>query len=128
MVKEKTAIPAVTNVLGRNMNVTRNVLYQVVQHPTTEKLYALESIFNNTAAHPLRMEILESAGSMPDAAAREFLTGVAKNERNLSVRLAAVHTLAMRTDVDPTMLEEIMKTLANTMGPAPGLRGARGRE
>jgi hypothetical protein len=34
----------------------------------------------------------------------------------------------MRTDVDPTMLEEIMKTLANTMGPAPGLRGARGRE
>jgi hypothetical protein len=130
MVKVREAIPVVANVLSRDMNVTRIVLNQVVQHPTTEKLYALERVFNNTAARPLRLEILESAGSMPDVAAREFLTGVAKNERELSVRLLAVHTLAMRTDVDLTTLEEIMNTLANTMSPppAPGRRGGRGRE
>ena len=123
IVKEKDGVPTVANVFTRiNPATTRTVLYQIVEVPSVEKLVALEKVYRVTSAQPVRENIVQSVGSMPETAARDFLTEVAKTERNMSVRLLAIHTLSTRADVDLKTLDEIFETLKAS--PArPGLRG-----
>ena len=112
MMKHKEAMPAVINALGRfNPNERRNALHQIVQSPSTERLAALENIFKNSTNASLRAQVVQSAGSIPDAAALAFVSDVARNEKVVSVRRAALQTLASRKDTDVRTLEEILKTL-----------------
>ena len=128
IVKEKDGVPIVVEVFSRiNPAATQNVLNQVIEVPSVEKLDALEKIYRNTTLQPVRSQIVQSAGSMPEPAARDFLTEVAKTESNVSIRLAAIHTLSMRPDVDVKALEDILKTLIGKGPVRPGLQpGNRG--
>jgi hypothetical protein len=97
MVKEKT-IPAVVDVLSRaNPDDRGKVLHQIVQTPSAEKVVGLEKVFKTT---------------MPESAALEFLTDVAKNEAEYhQVRLTAIHALEARNDVDGKILADILNNL-----------------
>lgn len=130
IVKEKDGVPTVVEVFSRiNPAATQNVLNQVVELPSVEKLDALEKIYKSTTVQPVRSQIVQSAGSMPEPAARDFLTEVAKTESNVSIRLAAIHTLSMRPDVDVKTLEDILKTLIGKVPVRPGLQpGTRGQD
>ena len=126
IVKEKDGVPIVVEVFSRiNPAATQNVLNQVIQVPSVEKLDALSKIYKSTTVQPVRSQIVQSAGSMPEPAAREFLTEVAKTESNFSIRLAAIHTLSMRPDVNPKFLTDILETLKVPVRPGvqPATRG-----
>jgi tetratricopeptide (TPR) repeat protein len=121
IVKEKDGVPIVAEVFSHiNPAATLNVLNQIIQVPSVEKLDALEKIYKSATVQPVRSQIVQSAGSMPEPAARDFLTEVAKTEHDVSIRLAAIHTLSMRPDVDVKTLEDILKTL---IGKVPAKAG-----
>jgi hypothetical protein len=111
-----------------------NVLRQVVQYPSPEKLPALERVFKATNVQPFRSQIVESAATIPESAAREFLADVAMSESEYPVRLTAIHALGTRKDVDVKLLGDIMKTLPSTPTVPPrakkdldGIRGQASR-
>jgi hypothetical protein len=105
-------LPVVVEVLNQSKPVERNnVLKQVVQYPSLEKVTALERVFNATTVQPFRSQIVESAATIPESAAREFLTDVAMYETEYPVRLTAIHALGTRKDVDVKLLGDIMKAV-----------------
>ena len=113
MMKEEDKVPVVADVFTRsNPNVTRTVLSQLVQFPGPEKLVALERMYYTIAAPKVREQIVQSAGSIPESAALEFLTDVVKNEHEFFVRAEAVQSLSLRSDVNEKMMEAFVKTLA----------------
>jgi hypothetical protein len=127
LTSERT-LPVVAEVLSRTNPAERsNVLKQVVEHPSPEKVIALKKVFKVTTVQPFKSQIVESAGTVPESAAREFLTDVAKHETEYSVRLSAIQALGARTDVDVTVLGDIMRTLPSVPAPppAPALRRAK---
>jgi len=120
IVKEKDGVPIVAGVFTRiHPATTQKVLNQVVEAPSVEKLVALEKVYKGTPAQPVRIFIVQSVGSIPETAARDFLTEVAKTERDMAVRTMAIHVLATRPDVDEKTLDDIFKTLP----VRPGMRG-----
>jgi tetratricopeptide (TPR) repeat protein len=113
-------LPVVVNVLNQsNPGERNNVLKQVVQHPSQEKVIALEKVFKATTVQPFRSQILESAATVPELAALQFLTDVAKNETEYSVRLTAIQALGARKD-GVRVLGDIMRTLPSEPAPLPG--------
>jgi len=115
-------LPVVVEVLNQSNPVERsNILKQVVQYPSLgpEKVTALERVFNATNVQPFRSQIIESAATIPESAALEFLTDVAKSDNEYPVRLMAIHALGTRRDVDVKALGEIMKALPGAR-PVPG--------
>jgi len=122
IVKEKDGVPIVSGVFTRiQPATTQKVLNQVVEVPSVDKLVALEKVYKGTPAQPVRIFILQSVGSIPETAARDFLMEVAKTERNMTVRTMAMHVLATRPDVDEKTLNDIFETVVS---PArPGMRG-----
>ena len=103
-------LSVVVDVLNRSNPVERNnVLKQVVQHPSPEKVIALERVFKATTVQPFRSQIVESAATIPESAAREFLVDVAKHESEYPVRLTAIQALGVRKDVDVKVLGDIMR-------------------
>jgi HEAT repeat protein len=124
MVKEQ-AIPAVVDVLsGSTPDDRRKVLQQIVQTPSPEKVVGLEKVFKTTTVQPFRTQIVESTATMPESAAREFLTDVANNETDYIVRVTAIHALAGRTDVNVKTLADILDNLKKlpVRTPAPPVR------
>jgi len=116
------SLPVVVDVLNESNPVERNnFLKQVVQYPSLEKVNALERVFNATTVQPFRSQIVESAATIPESAAREFLTDVAMNEREYPVRLMAIHALGTRKDVDVKLLGDIMKTLPRARPTEPAV-------
>jgi hypothetical protein len=115
-------LPVVVDVLSQSNPAERsNVLRQVVQYPSLEKVNALEKVYKATTVQPFRSQIVESAGTIPESAAREFLTDVAMYETEYPVRLTAIHALATRKDVDVKLLGDIMKTLPQPRQTAPAV-------
>jgi len=113
------SLPVFVEVLNQsNPGERNNVLRQVVQHPSLEKVVALEKVFNATTVQPFRSQILESAATIPESAARDFITDVAKNEPEYTVRLSAIQALVARKDVDARVLTDIIRTLP-LPSPAP---------
>jgi len=112
MVKEKT-IPAVVDVLSQaNPDQRGKVLQQIVQTPSPEKVVGLEKVFKTTTVQPFRAQIVESTATMPESAALEFLTDVAKTEPEYIVRLTAIHALGARKDVDVKTLADILNAVS----------------
>ena len=130
MVNLGNGAPVVAEVLSRsNPNVTRAVLNQIVQYPSEEKLYALERVYDSTSVQPFRVQIVQSAGSIPAPAARDFLTDVANEEQEVSVRFAAIQSLSGRKDVDLKFLHEVVeKTLITLPVPVKAQFRARTHE
>jgi hypothetical protein len=113
------SLPVFVEVLNQsNPGERNNVLRQVVQHPSLEKVVALEKVFNATTVQPFRSQIVESAATIPESAARDFITDVAKNEPEYTVRLSAIQALVARKDVDARVLTDIIRTLP-LPAPAP---------
>ena len=118
VMKEEESVPVVADTLSRFTDVERrNALDQIVQSHV-EATAMLEKIYKASSNAQVRMQIVESAVSVPDASTVPFLSEVARSEKELGVRRIAIQSLARRPDIDVKTWEGILKTL-----PPPGVRG-----
>ena len=117
VMKEEESVPVVADTLSRLSDVERrNALDQIIQSQVETAM--LEKIYKASSNAQVRMQIVESAGSVPDASTVPFLSEVARSEKELGVRRIAIQSLARRPNVDVKTWEGILKTL-----PQPGVRG-----
>jgi len=86
----------------------RAVLEKIVMSSNPDKFMLMEKIYRNGSVL-LRTDLLMFIGRLNDPKATPFIVGVAQNERDASVRRAAVQALAGRKDVNVDMLEKLMK-------------------
>ena len=86
----------------------RAVLEQIVMSSNADKFVLMEKIYRNGSVL-LRTDLLMFIGRLNDPKATAFIEGVAQNERDASVRRAAVQALGGRKDVNVEMLEKVMK-------------------
>ena len=112
ILKEKDAIPAVADALGRfNPNERRVVLERIAHSPIAEKTSVLHGIYKTSLNTQVRSQVVATAGSIPDAAALGFLHEVVRYEKEPAVRNVAVQSLTVRKDADPSVLAELLKSL-----------------
>jgi len=117
VMKEEESVPVVADTLSRFSDVERrNAVDQIVQSRVDTAM--LEKIYKASLNAQVRMQIVESVGSVPDASTVPFLSEVARNEKELGVRRIAIQSLARVPNVDVKTWEGILKTL-----PPPGVRG-----
>jgi HEAT repeat protein len=113
LMKEKVSISVVTDVLSRfNPNEQRKAIDQIAQTPDPERLPVLENIFRSSTNQSLKTQIVHSLGLIREPAALHFLTDVAQNEREITVRRAAIQSLTSRDDTPLKTLDMILKTLS----------------
>ena len=111
ILKDKEAIPAVADALGRfNMNERRVVLERIAQSPLAEKTYVLQGIYKTSVNTQVRSQVVATAGSIPDAAALAFLNDVVRNEKEPAVREVAIQNLTVRSDTDVKVLVDVLKS------------------
>ena len=118
MMKDGAGARAVTDVMVRfNTSERRMTLDQILKssYANAEKLGTLQRIYRDSSNLQLRSQVVEAAGSAPEAAALPFLTDVVRNEKDPSVRYIAVQALGIRKDVDPKTLIELL----NSVTPRP---------
>ena len=119
VMKEEESVPVVADTLSRFSDVERrNAVDQIVQARKVEGTAVLQKIYKASSNAAVRMQIVESVGSVPDASTVPFLSEVARNEKELGVRRIAIQSLARLPHVDVKTWEGILKTL-----PPPGVRG-----
>jgi hypothetical protein len=112
IMKEKDAIPAVADALGRfNMNERRVVLEHIAHSPFAGRTAVLQGIYKTSPNIQVRSQVVATAGSIPDAAALGFLNEVARTEKEQAVRQVAIQNLTFRKDVDPKVLADILRTM-----------------
>jgi len=112
ILKDKDAIPAVADALGRfNMNERRVVLERIAQSPLAEKTSVLQGIYKTSVNTQVRSQVVATAGSIPDAAALAFLNDVVRNEKEPAVREVAIQNLTVRKDADVKVLVDVLKSL-----------------
>jgi HEAT repeats len=118
VMKEEESVPVVADTLSRLGDVERrNALDQIVQS-LVGTTAMLEKIYKASSNAQVRMQIVESVGSVPDNSTVPFLNEVARSEKELGVRRIAIQSLAKIPNVDVKTWEGILKTL-----PPPGVRG-----
>lgn len=101
----------VTEALSRLNTIGRQQAFdRVLEGKFPDRVSIFEKIYRNTANGQLRTEIAQTAGQVPDAKAVNFLADIARTDKDLSVRRAAVRALAARKDADTLKtLEDILR-------------------
>ena len=87
----------------------RAVLEKIVMSSNPDKFVLMEKIYRNGSVL-LRTDLLMFLGRLNDPKATPFIVGAAQNDRDASVRRAAVQSLGGRKDVDVEMLEKLIKS------------------
>ena len=111
--KDKATDVAVADALVRLNNVERReAVDKIIEVKSPERLAMLEKIYRSSTNAPLRTQTLQAAAQIPDPKALVLLADAARNDKDNSVRRAAIQALAGRKDADTVKtLEEILKAL-----------------
>jgi Outer membrane lipoprotein/HEAT repeats len=99
--------------LRLNVMERRTALDKFVEIKSPERLAMLERLYRVSLNAPLRMEMVQAAGRIPDSKALIFLVDVAKNDKEIGVRRSAIQALAGRHEGDSVeVLADLLKTLS----------------
>ena len=96
----------------------RAVLEKIVNSSNPDKFALMGKIYRNGSAL-LKSDLLMFVGRLNDSRSVQFIVDSVQNERDASVRLAALQALRVRKDVDVAVLQRLMNT------PPPPQRGTQ---
>jgi hypothetical protein len=96
----------------------RAVLQSIVNSSNPIKFSLMDTIYRNGSVL-LRTDLLMFVARLEDPRAVPFIIEAAQNDKDASVRRAAVQALGSRKDVDVGMLEKLMRTTSNPASRQP---------
>ncbi len=114
--KKDTDTAVLVDALNRLPAADRRAAFdQMAQSQNADSLAMLEKVYHSsTASVGLRGDVLQSVAKIMDPRALSFITDVAQNEKDSTLRRNAVVALGSRKDVDVKTLESILKSLPRT--------------